>query len=56
MASARVVSLYASSDPRAVGVPTNNQRGQESRPCLLLSFGQVESYSSYRLVSQNAMF
>ena len=27
--------LYASYGPRAVGVPTNNQRGQSSGPCRL---------------------
>ena len=28
-------SLYASSGPKAEGVPTNNQRGRESGPCRL---------------------
>ena len=28
-------SLYASSGPKAEGVPTNNQRGRASGPCRL---------------------
>ena len=30
------ISLYASSGPKAEGVPTNNQRGRGSGPCHLL--------------------
>ena len=44
-------SLYASSDPKDEGVPTNNHRGRGSGPCSL----QGQSYSPNRLVSQSAM-
>ena len=48
-------SLYASSGPKAEGVPTNNQRGWGSGPCEpLRRFRQGPSYSPYRLVSQSA--
>ena len=45
-------SLYASSGPKAEGVPTNNHRGRGSGPCRLLG---GPSYIPNRLVSQSAM-
>ena len=48
-------SLYASSGPKAEGVPTNNQRGRGSRPCRLWGgLDKGPSYSPNRLVSQSA--
>ena len=55
-------SLYASSGPKAEGVPTNNQRGRGSGPCRLWGgldkarhiVRQGPSYSPNRLVSQCA--
>ena len=48
-------SLYASSGPKAEGVPTNNQRGRGIRTLSPLKrFRQGPSYSPNRLVSQSA--
>ena len=45
--------LYASSGPKAEGVPINNQKGQASEPCLK-RLRQGPSYSPNSLVSQSA--
>ena len=42
--------------PRAVGIPTNNQKGRGLGPCRLWEdIGQDQLCSPYRLVSQSAM-
>ena len=48
-------SLYASSGPKAEGVPTNNQRGRGSGPCRLWGgLDKAPSYIPNHLVSQSA--
>ena len=43
--------LLANSGPRAVGVPTNNQKGRGSLEVLFpLRFGPVASYNDHRLL------
>ena len=44
-------SLYASSGPKAEGVPTNNQRGRGSGPCRL--WGCLDIYDKYTIYDKS---